>query len=105
MNEKSEDAKQEAKAESKQVFLLEDDLTVLEKELGDKYYQLGKYIYELSERRMDEIDRLVNRLVETKVKLSQLKRQCICAYCLGSNPKENKYCGICGKELEQEDLS
>jgi len=94
------DGKSEAHEKVKQAVLLEEDITKLEEELTDKYYQLGKSIYELSDRKVAEINQLVDRLVETKIRLSNTKNSGICVYCMAENPKLNTYCGKCGKKLE-----
>jgi len=91
------------KSDDKQIVLLEEDLCVLETELHENYYRLGKTVYEHAERRIEEINGLVNRLVEAKIKLTKLRQERICAYCLHPNAAGSRFCGGCGKPLEQEE--
>ena len=97
------DASNKVRLAEKQAVLLEEDLALLEAELSDRYYQLGKCVYEAADRRIEEIGRLVDRLVETRVKLSGVKEQTVCLSCLAPNPRDNAYCGKCGTRLEPPD--
>lgn len=93
----------QSKTDVKQAVHLEEDIAELEKELAEKYYTLGKGIYEIAESRVGEINELVDRLVDTKVRLAEVKRQQICPHCLAQNPADHLYCGKCGRKMEQEE--
>ncbi len=93
------------KEAQKQAVLLESKIIKLEREIDEKYYQLGRSIYELADRKFDEIDRIVDNLVDAKVHLSQLQGHHMCVHCLAQNPIENHYCGKCGKKIERDELN
>lgn len=86
----------------KQALLLEEEQARLEQELDQKYYQLGREIYEAADRGVSEINALVDRLVETKLKLCKIREHRVCPYCLSQSPMEDQYCGKCGRRLDEE---
>lgn len=86
---------------AKQAELLEEDIVKLEQEISDKYYQLGKSVYEIADREVDEINHLVDRMIEIKQQLSDVKNQSICVHYMAKNPKSNRYCGGCGRKLQE----
>lgn len=87
---------------ARSLILLEEDIDKMEEELSARYYQLGKCIYEIADCKGKEINSLVDRLVEAKLKLVSIKEQQICLICMAQNPKENAYCGKCGKILRRD---
>lgn len=93
------DVDDETLKNAKDILSLEEDITKLGEVLSAKYYQLGKRVYEITEHESKEINSLVDRLVEAKIKLSNMKNQCVCLNCMAQNPKENAYCGKCGEIL------
>lgn len=80
-------------------LVTEDDIAAIEDELSRSYYALGRSVYETAERKIDEINHLTDKLVETKIKLSQLKGRRVCAECKAQNPEDSIYCGKCGNKL------
>ncbi|MDR2932475.1 MAG: hypothetical protein LBV27_05140 [Oscillospiraceae bacterium] len=89
-----------ARVSEKQAVLLEEDLLKLEKELENKYCQLGKNVYEAADHMVSEINDTVDRLVEAKIRLRDMREQNTCLSYLAANPKHNRFCGKCGRPLE-----
>ena len=69
--------------------------------LLEKYIQLGKSIYEVADRSVDDINRLTDRLIDIKRNISMENGQTECTECLAMNPRENVYCGRCGSKLHR----
>lgn len=90
-------------ARSRQALLLEQELEELERQLTERYYQFGRDIYEAAERGVSEINRLVDRLVEAKVKHAALCREAQCPACLALNDGESIFCRQCGEKLPRQE--
>lgn len=90
-------AQEESRA--RQSLLLQQEMGQLEEELTQRYYELGRDVYEATERGVAEINRLVDRLVEAKVKYAALCEAVTCPACLTLNSCESVYCCKCGARL------
>lgn len=84
---------------ARQPLLLREEINRLEEELEDKYYQFGRDVYEATERGIAEINHLVDKLVDAKVRYSALTGGTACDKCLTLNPPENDFCSKCGTPL------
>lgn len=79
----------------------EQELHALEDELYAKYCEVGKAVLETAEMEGEKINNLVDRIVETKKRLLELRREKICTACLTGNDQNNRYCSRCGKKFEE----
>lgn len=92
----------EAQKKAKQVILLEKKREQLAAQLNDCYLQLGREIYEITESKAKEMNVLLDELVETKIKLSQLEDLRLCFTCMTQHPANHHYCSNCGQKLLEE---
>ena len=78
---------------------LEKSLGELEIELHDRYCQMGKSLMDLADSEGREIDKILDRIIDTKKKLSGIRREISCEQCFTLNEADNRYCKNCGAKL------
>lgn len=83
--------------------MLEQEIAELEQQLCERFYYLGKDLFEAASDHIDGINMLVDVLIEKRLELVRQKGQRICEHCLTPNEAENTYCGHCGQKLDLED--
>lgn len=83
----------------KQIARMEEELNLLESTLQRKYTDIGKSILELAESEKNEVNRLVEQIIDTKQKLSNVKGEIPCDGCMARNAPDSQFCKRCGKPL------
>lgn len=92
----------EKQKKAEQIILLEEKREELTAQLKDCYLQLGREVYEITENKAKEIHRLLERLIDTKVKHSALKELHLCLNCMTQNPSSHRFCCHCGQKITEE---
>ena len=73
-----------------------------EEELHDRYMQLGKDIYEITEREAEKINSLTDRIIGLKRSICEESGRIECSECLTMNSARSLYCHRCGAKLNRE---
>jgi NADH pyrophosphatase NudC (nudix superfamily) len=71
----------------------------MEATLNEHYCNIGKQLLEMAEQEDQEINNLVDRIIEIKKQLYELRQTVQCPSCLLMNSSESRYCGHCGNKL------
>lgn len=75
----------------------------MERELLEKYCDVGKYVLEKLEKENREIDQLVDQVIEVKKELVRARGEIRCPNCYQYNAPDSIYCSKCGKKLEEKE--
>lgn len=78
---------------------LEEKLDKMELELQARYCEMGKNLLELADTEQRAIDRLLERIIQTRRQLAKAKREIQCPACLTYNTADSAFCRKCGEKL------
>ena len=79
----------ESKPSSELISRTEQELSNMEEELQEYYCEAGKAILETAETEGRKINDLVDRIIDTKKKLLELRRETICPDCIARNDRSD----------------
>lgn len=74
-------------------------------ELDEEYYQLGKNVFESTDKANIKISTLIDQLIDYRIKLHDIKYVMNCSICGAENSHDNHYCQNCGKEINEKSKS
>lgn len=80
---------------------MEARLNKLEYALQDKYSSIGKVFLALAESENKAVNDLVDEIIETRQKISQVKGEISCHACMRMNAPDSRFCTRCGAALPQ----
>jgi len=75
------------------------DLSKMEHDLHERYCEIGKGILETAEQENKKVNHLVDQIIETHQKLSEVKKEKYCPECAQHNDWNSLYCKRCGGKL------
>ena len=87
----------------KEIKQMEQELSRLEYELYEQYYEVGKGILEKAEQESRKINCLVDQIIEARRKLAEAQREKRCSQCAEANDHNSLYCKRCGARLPEGD--
>lgn len=78
---------------------LEEELHNLENKLTEQYCQMGKTVLELAENEKAVTDKLVDEIIEIRLRLSAEREELECESCACLNDSDSLYCKRCGNKF------
>lgn len=88
--------------ESEELQTLEERLKAQEDALALHYWRMGRDMLALAETQRQEIDRLTDEIVCSRLALSRLRGELPCPACETPNAPQNNFCRHCGVRLHDE---
>lgn len=82
---------------------IEQELSKMEYELYEQYYEVGKGLLEKAEQENRKINDLVDKIIATRRKIAKAKQEKYCPECTESNDYNSLYCKRCGARLPETD--
>lgn len=82
-----------------EIQTLTQSLSDMERTLQEHYCDIGKMFLEMFEREGPEINREVDQIIETRKRLTVLRKEVQCPDCFTYNDHGSRYCSHCGKKL------
>lgn len=79
---------------------LEREIEDMEKTLYESYCDVGKAVLETAETEGRKINDLVDRIIEKKRRLVDMRGDRGCPGCGGQNSSGSRYCSHCGRKLD-----
>lgn len=71
--------------------------------LDEEYYLLGKTIFESTDKANNKISALIDKLIEYRIKLHDMKQVISCSECGEENDSNSKFCQNCGHKIGNEE--
>lgn len=87
------------KPNREEALRLEKSLVKMELELQTCYSEMGKSLLELADGEQKRIDALVDRIIETRKRLTAVQGEIRCPECMTYNTADSKFCRRCGSAL------
>lgn len=79
--------------------LLKEDIARIRSELDEEYYQLGKTIFEATDKANMKITTLLNRLIQYRMEIHGSRHLVVCDKCGKDNEMSSNFCSHCGQMI------
>jgi len=76
------------------------ELSRMEAALYDSYCEIGKVLLETAETEGRRINKLVDEIIETKMRLAAIRNEKDCPKCGACNENYSHFCKRCGQRLD-----
>lgn len=86
-------------AQHEEIEMMEKTLGQMERELQNRYSEMGKSLLELADHEQREIGALVDGMIDLRRQLFTAKGEIECEFCTAFNPADARYCKNCGNKL------
>lgn len=81
---------------------LKEDIARTRAALDEEYYQLGKNIFESTDKTNIKINTLLDSLIRYRIELHGRKRLMVCGRCGMENELGHSFCSHCGQKISGE---